>query len=105
MIEKVFNFTTSSQEKKIEKVTGDENAHINHMLLVKDSGLPIHFSNANVYMLVVRGMVSIALDEQEVHEYEAGTILNIPEGTKMNVQNLHDDMLELFVIKAPAPKA
>jgi len=56
-------------------------------------------------MTVLRGRLSIGLDDQEVHEYEAGDLLKIPFNTKMNVKNLHDDTLELIVVKAPAPKS
>ena len=66
-------------------------------------GLPEHLSNSNVYMTVVRGMLSIGLNDQDIHEYEAGTLLKIPFQTKMNVNNLHDETLELIVVKAPAP--
>ena len=56
-------------------------------------------------MTVIRGLLSFGLDEQEIHEYPAGTMLKIPFNTKMNVRNLHDDTLELIVVKAPAPEA
>jgi len=75
------------------------------MIFNKDEGLPEHFSNSNLYMTVLRGRLSIGLDDQEVHEYEAGDLLKIPFNTKMNVKNLHDDTLELIVVKAPAPKS
>lgn len=39
-----------------------------------------------------------------LNEYEAGTLLKIPYHTKMNVRNLHDQTLELIVVKAPAPQ-
>jgi quercetin dioxygenase-like cupin family protein len=55
-------------------------------------------------MTVLRGILSIGLDEQEVHQYEEGSILKIPFNTKMNVKNSHDKVLELIVVKAPAPK-
>lgn len=103
MIEKVFNFYTGN-EKKIEKVIIDDNLHYMHMVFNKDEGLPEHFSNANVYMTVVRGTLSIALNDQEMHQYNAGSILKIPFQTKMNVKNLHHETLELIVVKAPAPK-
>lgn len=54
-------------------------------------------------MTVVRGKLSIGLDDQEIHEYEAGTLLKISVNTKMNVKNLHEPTLELIVVKAPAP--
>jgi quercetin dioxygenase-like cupin family protein len=74
------------------------------MIFQKGDGLPVHFSNSNVYMTVLKGTLSIALDEQDITTYISGTLLKIPYKTKMNVQNLHDDILEMIVIKAPAPK-
>lgn len=103
MIEQTFNLSRGN-EKAIEKVVFDENVHYLHMVFNKDEGLPEHISNSNVYMTVVRGKLSIGLDEQDIHEYEAGTLLKIPFKTKMNVKNTHSDTLELIVVKAPAPK-
>ena len=103
MVEKMFKLYVGN-EKVVEKVVFDENIHYLHMVFNKDEGLPEHFSNSNVYMTIIRGRLSIGLDEQEIHEYEAGTLLKIPFKTKMNVRNLHDETLELIVVKAPAPK-
>ncbi len=102
MIEQIYQMAQNNNHT-IEKVIADENVNYNHMILGKGEGLPEHFSNSNVYMAVIRGILSIGLDEQEIHEYSAGTVLKIPKGIKMNVQNLHDDILELIVVKAPAP--
>jgi len=104
MIEREYKLSKTN-EKAIERVIFDENLHYLHMVFNKDEGLPEHSSNSNVYMTVVRGRLSIGLDEQEVHEYEAGTLLKIPFQTKMNVRNLHAETLELIVVKAPAPKS
>jgi len=103
MVEQIFTLAAGN-EKAIEKVIFDENLHYLHLLLNKDDGLPEHFSNSNVYMTVVRGRLSIGLDDQELHEYDAGTLLKIPFQTKMNVRNLNADTLELIIVKAPAPK-
>lgn len=102
MIEQVFSMA-QNDTPVIEKVITDENVNFNHMILAKDGGLPEHFSNSNVYMTVIRGLLSIGLDEQEIHEYPMGTVLKIPKGIKMNVRNRHDGILELLVVKAPAP--
>lgn len=102
MIEQIFQMAQNDNHT-IEKVITDENVNINHMVLGKNEGLPEHFSNSNVYMTVMRGLLSIGLDEQEIHEYPVGTILKIPKDIKMNVKNLHDPILELIVVKAPAP--
>jgi len=103
MVEQIFALSRGD-EKAVKKVVFDENVHYLHMVFNKGEGLPEHFSNSNVYMTVVRGMLSIGLDEQDVHEYEAGTLLKIPFQTKMNVGNKHNETLELIVVKAPAPK-
>jgi quercetin dioxygenase-like cupin family protein len=104
MVEKVYSLSVSDK-KAVEKVIFDENIHYLHMVFNKDEGLPEHYSNSNVYMTVIRGSLSIGLNEQEIHEYEAGTLLKIPFQTKMNVKNLSDKTLELIVVKAPAPKS
>lgn len=103
MIEKVFPLATGAG-RVVEKVVQDDNLDYIHMLFNKDEGLPEHFSNSNVYMTVLQGTLSIGLDDQEVHRYAAPTMLQIPYKTKMNVRNLDDAVLELIVVKAPAPK-
>ena len=85
MVEQIFKLSVGD-EKAVEKVIFDDNIHYLHMVFNKNEGLPEHFSNSNVYMTVIRGKLSIGLDEQDVHEYEAGTLLKIPFQTKMNVK-------------------
>ena len=103
MVEQVFSLAQGDL-KAVERVIFDENVHYLHMVFPENEGLPEHFSNSNVYMTVVRGRLSIGLGEQEIHAYPAGTLLKIPFNTKMNVRNLDKDVLELIVVKAPAPK-
>ena len=103
MVEQIFKLSRTN-DKAIEKLVLDDNLQYIHMVFNKTEGLPEHLANSNVYMTVVRGMLSIGLDDQEIHEYEAGTLLKITFQTKMNVKNLHEDTLELIIVKAPAPK-
>ena len=103
MIEQVYKISTGNG-KAIEKVIYDENLHYLHMVFNKEEGLPEHFSNSNVYMTVIRGTLSIELNDQGIHEYPNGTLLKIPVGTKMNVKNRNEATLEWIVVKAPAPK-
>ncbi len=103
MIEQVFKLTKSNK-KTIEKVIADENVHYNHMIMPKGEGLPLHKTNSNVYMTVLRGNLTISLGKEETNVYEAGTILKIPHGVEMNARNENDEILEITVVKAPAPK-
>jgi quercetin dioxygenase-like cupin family protein len=67
MIETVFNLAKADC-KTIEKVVVDENLHYLHMILPQGDGLPEHYSNSNVYMTVIRGRLSIRLNEETAHE-------------------------------------
>ena len=104
IIEEVFDLNVN-QDKKVDKVIQDENLDYIHMRFLKDEGLPIHISNSNVYMTVLQGTLTIGLDDQELHVYPSGSLLKIPYKTQMNVRNLHDNLLELIVIKAPSPRS
>lgn len=103
MIEQVYKLTLTD-EKTVEKVLHDENVQYMHMVFNEGQGTPEHFSNSNVYMTVVRGTLSIHLGDQEIKEYEVGTVLKIPVNTKMKAENRGQHTLELIVLKAPSPE-
>ena len=103
MLESNQSFTITDK-KIIERIIDDENVNINHMVLNTGEGLPEHYSNSNVYMIIIRGTISLQLDNQDTHTYPKGSIINIPYNTKMNVFNEQEETLEFFVIKSPCPK-
>ena len=93
-----------TNEKLVEKILDDDAVMINHMILNKGDSLPEHYSNSNVYMIVVRGIVTLQLDSNLVKKYENGSIVNIPYNVKMHVSNSDAEQLEFFVVKAPSPR-
>lgn len=103
MLEKIYKYQKSN-EKIIERIVDDENVALNHMVLTKGTGLPEHYSNSNVYMIIISGEMTLKLDEQQPQKYQAGDIINIPYNKKMNVNNFDEEILEFFVVKAPNPK-
>ncbi len=103
MIETKYSYQLTD-DKAIERIINDDHINLNHMVLPQGAALPEHYSNSNVYMVIVRGTMSIRLDDQELHEYTVGDILNIPYHIKMNVENRHEPVLEFFVFKSPNPK-
>lgn len=103
MLAKNYQFSVT-ESKVIEKIIDDENINLNHMVLTLGTGLPEHHANSNVYMIVIRGVMSIKLDDEEEKLYGPGNIIKIPFKTKMNVNNKHDELLEFFVVKSPNPK-
>ena len=104
MIEEIYKLY-QGEMKTIEKVLLDENLHYLHMVLPQDGSLPEHNTNSTVYMSVIRGTLSISLNDNEIQDYKEGTLLKIPFNTKMNVNNRYPDTLELTVVKSPAPKS
>lgn len=102
MIETIYTYSLEN-DKKVEKLLDHLQAMINHMVFPHGAGLPEHFSNSNVYMIIVRGILTLQLGDQEPHHYQKGQLVNIPYEVKMNVGNTHEDVLEIFVIKAPTP--
>lgn len=101
-MEKVFTLT-QGDGKVIERVIADENVHYNHMILPEGEGLPLHKTNATVYMTVVRGILTLSLDGGEAAKYQSGTVLKLPQGAEMSARNEDGGVLELTVVKAPAP--
>lgn len=106
MVENIYKFCNISEENEriIEKVIDDDVVLINHMILPKDTGLPEHYANSNVYIVIVQGYMTIALNDALLTVYNKGNILRIPYNTKMKITNLSDELLEFFVIKAPSPQ-
>lgn len=102
MINKVYKYSLT-KEKTIEKVVNDPVAMINHMVLPKGECLPTHHANSNVYMIVANGAVTLELDEKPAETFSKGSIINIEYNTLMKVCNTNDELLEFFVVKAPAP--
>ncbi|MGF7017890.1 quercetin dioxygenase-like cupin family protein [Lachnospiraceae bacterium PF1-21] len=102
-MEKLYSFK-NSEEKLIEKILDDDVVMINHMILNQGEALPEHDSNSNVYMMVIRGAVTLQLAENPEKQYEQGSIINIPGEVRMNVSNSQAEQLEIFVIKAPSPR-
>jgi quercetin dioxygenase-like cupin family protein len=107
MQEKIYSFSNPMGDilnRKIEMVIDDENAVINHMVLPQGTEVPEHYTNSNVYLIIVNGTMTILLNDKTGVEYLHGHILNIPYHTKMNIQNRNEELLEFFVVKAPNPK-
>ncbi len=103
MVEKNHPFTVTDA-KVIEKLIEDDHVAVNHMVLLTGDATPEHFANSNVTMIVVRGTVTLKLDDQEPRAYPKGSILSIPFRTKINVSNQGAESTELFVVKAPSPR-
>ncbi len=97
------NQFTQKDAKCVEQIVNRDEVQINHIVLPQGERLPEHYSNSNVHLIIVRGMLSITL-EGEKHQFSAGNILSVPYHTKMDIRNEHAEVLEFFVVKAPHPE-
>lgn len=103
MIETNYEFKTSDV-KLVEKIIDDDNIHLNHIILAKNQNMPEHFSNSNVYLIIVQGEMRLILGVQEAHDYSHGSIVNVPYNTKMLIKNENSPLMEFFVVKSPNPR-
>lgn len=99
MVETIYTYSTTD-DKAIEKLVMKDTINYIHMVFNQGEGLPEHHANATLYMNVIRGTLSLQLDEQPVATYSKGTLIEIPKGTKMNVNNQEEAVLELIVVKS-----
>lgn len=102
MIETVYSYT-KTEEKLIEKLVAHDDVMINHVVLETSESLVEHYSDSQVYLIVIQGTLTIALDEQDAHQYQT-SVVNVPFHTKMNISNASEGSLEFFIIKAPHPR-
>lgn len=102
-MEKVYRFN-QSESKLIEKILDEDVVMINHIILSQGDALPQHDSNSNVYMIIVRGTLTIQLAENPPCRYEKGAIVTIPGKIRMNISNEDEGAAEFFIVKAPSPR-
>lgn len=97
-----FHFVDS---KLVEKILEDNHAAINHVVLPTGDALPEHTTNSNVYLILTRGAATIRLADEPEEVHPAGSVVNIPHRTLMNLSNRGESPLEFFIVKAPSPKS
>ena len=98
-------FRMSGIDRRVtEAVIKDENMHYMHMVFPQGEGLPVHNANADVYMTVVKGTLTIRIADEDAQQVTERSVVKIPFGTEMDVQNHGSETLELFVVKVPAPR-
>lgn len=95
---------TRSDDKMMEKVIDDERVNINHIVVPPGEAVPTHVSNSYVHQIVVRGTLSLSLEDEPFNDHPTGSIVAVPFNLKMKIENHGDETLEFFVVKAPNPR-
>jgi len=97
-LEKVYLFTQTDSEV-FENIFNTGNLLMNHAVIPVGKVFPKHQTDADVYALIVRGALSVAIEEQEPKTYGAGRVLYMPKGTLAELGNRSNELVELFVVK------
>lgn len=97
-MEKVYAYTVTD-EAIFENIFKDEKILMNHVVVLPGNIFPKHPTDAVVYALVVRGELSVTIEDQETSVYKAGHLVNIPKGANTELGNRGGEPLELFVTK------
>lgn len=107
MLEQVFRFQRTDQQvvEKVVDCSETRRLLITHGVLPPGQATPHHKTNAEVHLIIVRGTLALQLADQNVHTYEAGSIVAVPFGAMMEIRSGGPDCLEFFAIKAPHPDA
>lgn len=103
MIEKPYAYTRTDA-KTMEQVVDDDVVGINHIVLPPGESVKTHVANSNVRQIIVRGTLSLSLEDQPFNHYAAGSIVAVPFNMKMAIQNQGVETLEFFVVKTPNPR-
>jgi quercetin dioxygenase-like cupin family protein len=103
MIEKPYS-CTKTDSTIMEKMIDDEHVNINHIVVAPGEAVPTHVSNSHVHQIIVRGTLSLSLEDEPFNHHPQGTIVAVPFNQKMVIQNQGKETLEFFVVKAPNPR-
>ena len=101
MLEQVFPFRRTDAMVTEKVVDQSPRLVIVHRVIPPGLATPRHQTDADVHLIVVRGVLTLLLADQEAHAYEAGSIVAVPCGTEMEIRNTGAEALEFFPIKVP----
>ena len=97
-MEKVYQYTITNEEIS-ENIFKDEKLLMNHVVVPQGKVFAKHPTDATVYALIVRGELSVTIEENPTKAYKAGQLVNIPKGADTELGNKGNEPLELFVVK------
>lgn len=102
-----FSFSTGDESIRERVVDQPErwNLLIAHVVLPPGEAVPQHPTDADAFVTVVRGSLSMAVEGVAETEHPRGTVLFLPKGTPMAPRNAGEETLEFFVVKTPHPQA
>ncbi|WP_105616561.1 cupin domain-containing protein [Vallitalea okinawensis] len=93
-----FEFT-QTEDDLFENILKTEDMLLNHVVMEVGKAFPRHATDAEVFMIINKGEVTVELEVGSEQTFSAGQVLNIPMGTETTLSNKSQSITELFVIK------
>ena len=95
---KSYSFSLTDQEI-FENIFTDEKLLMNHVVIPPGKVFPKHPTDAVVYVLIVRGELSVITGDDPQETFKAGSLVNIQKNVSTELGNKTNEILELFVVK------
>lgn len=90
---------TQTQTAIFENIFKLDNVLLNHAVIEPGQVFPKHPTDAEVYAIVLKGTLSIAIEEGIAQKYAEGQVVHIAKGVNSELSNRSNELVELFVLK------
>lgn len=94
----IYAYTLTDQET-LENVFDRGDCLMNHVVMPPGKVFPKHPTDAHVYITVLRGELTIALEESAPFRLSRGQVGNVPKGIMSSLSNVSEEVVELIVLK------
>lgn len=91
---------TLTDEDTFENVFTEENLLLNHVVIPQNKYFEKHPTDARVHIIILRGTLSIAIEDEERVLYEKGAVIYVDKGIVSVLGNPGPEITELMVIKS-----
>lgn len=97
------NKAVYTYEKKnqhvLENLFKNDQLLMNHVIVEPGQVFPKHPTDADVYITILSGTLSIALEEGAFETHTVGEIVHVKKGTQSSLGNKGDQVLQMIVTK------
>ena len=90
---------TQTQTSIFENIFKLDDLLMNHAVIEPGQIFPKHPTDADVYALIVKGVLSVALEDEMPKTFDEGQVVHIPKGLMSELGNRGEKTVELFVLK------
>jgi len=95
----IFNYALGDGEV-FENVFKEDDLLMNHVVIPPGKFFEKHPTDANVHIVILRGILTVAAGEGQRESYGKGCVIHIPKGTLSELGNGSEESIELMVIKS-----